>query len=331
MSNWKIYTGQGRNAGDDPITRLPSAPPWRDFADPERDKRRGQVFRPSDHAIEMVNAALYLRRPLLVTGKPGIGKSTLARAVAEELNLTLYEWPINTRTVLQDGLYRYDALARLRDAQGRAVMTNTAQEVGQYITLGPLGMALLPVERPSVLLIDEIDKGDIDLPNDLLHVFEEGEFFITEITRLLQRNSTVEPSHMVAVCRPDGSQVNIPDGRVRCRTFPLVIMTSNGERDFPPAFLRRCLRLDIEPPREVDELEAIVRAHLGEKVFAQAEAMIKQYVAEFLRERDRPDVRGHIATDQLLNLIYMATQEQRPDAATEQVLRKELLRRLGSE
>ncbi len=331
MSDWKIYTGQGRKEDADPITRLPDPPPWRDFTDPAHDQRRGQVFRPSDRAIEMVNAALYLRRPLLVTGKPGTGKSTLARAVAEELNLTLYEWPINTRTVLQDGLYRYDALARLRDAQAHNANTNTAQEVGHYITLGPLGLALLPVDRPAVLLIDEIDKGDIDLPNDLLHVFEEGEFFIAEITRLLQKDATAEPAQMVSVCRPDGSQVTIPGGRVRCRTFPLVIMTSNGERDFPPAFLRRCLRLDIDPPREVAELEAIVRAHLGDEVFAQAEAAIKQYVADFLRERDRPDARGHIATDQLLNLIYIATQENQPDASTEQQLRKELLRRLGSE
>lgn len=331
MSDWKIYTGSGRTKGDDPICRLPSPPPWRDFADPERDQRRGQVFRPSSKAVEMVNVALYLRRPLLVTGKPGTGKSTLARSVAEELGLTLYEWPINTRTVLQDGLYRYDALARLRDAQAHASMTHTIQEVGHYITLGPLGMALLPSDRPSVLLIDEIDKGDIDLPNDLLHVFEEGEFFISEITRLLPREHTAASTQLVSVCRPDGSEVTISAGRVRCRTFPLVIMTSNGERDFPPAFLRRCLRLDIEPPREATELEAIVRAHLGPEVFAHAEATIKQSITDFLRERDRADVRGHIATDQLLNLIYMATQEHRPDAKAEQQLRKELLRRLGSE
>lgn len=331
MSDWKIYTGSGRKEDDDPISRLPSPPPWRDFADSERDQRRGRVFRPSDKAIEMVNAALYLRRPLLVTGKPGTGKSTLARAVAEELGLTLYEWPINTRTVLQDGLYRYDALARLRDAQGRDGNSNTVQEIGQYITLGPLGMALLPVDRPSVLLIDEIDKGDIDLPNDLLHVFEEGEFLISEITRLLQQGSATTFMEMVSVRRPDGSDITIPSGRVRCRAFPLVIMTNNGERDFSPAFLRRCLRLDIEPPRETAELEAIVRAHLGDEVFAQAETTIKGYVAEFFRERDRPDARGHIATDQLLNLIYIATQDHRPDDATEQQLRRELLRRLGSE
>ncbi len=329
MSDWKIYTGQGRTE-EDPITRLPPPPPWRDFADPARDRRRGKVFRPNDRAIEMINAALYLRRPLLVTGKPGTGKSTLARAVAEELDLTLYEWPINTRTVLQDGLYRYDALARLRDVRHQSTQIDTPQEIGEYITLGPLGMALLPNERPAVLLIDEIDKGDIDLPNDLLHVFEEGEFFISEITRLLHHDTSTDSIEMVAVCRPDGSRAMIPGGRVRCKTFPIVIMTSNGERDFPPAFLRRCLRLDIELPRAVPELETIVRAHLGDEMFAQAEETIKQYIGEFLHRRDGLDSTGHVATDQLLNLIYIATQSVTPDSSTEQHLRKELLRELGS-
>lgn len=125
----------------------------------------------------MVNAALYLRRPLLVTGNPGTGKTSLAYSVAYELDLgeVLY-WPITTRTTLKDGLYNYDAVGRLQDAKLNP--DDSLNRIGKYITLGPLGTALLPSERPRVLLIDEIDKSDVDLPNDLLHVFENGEYTI---------------------------------------------------------------------------------------------------------------------------------------------------------
>jgi MoxR-like ATPase len=330
MNDWKIFTGQGPREDDpNPISRLPAPPPWRDFTDPNRNARRGQVFKPNKETIELVNAAMYLRRPLLVTGKPGTGKSSLARAVAEELHLKLYEWPINTRTILQDGLYRYDALARLRDAQFKPDMKNELHDIGQYITLGPLGLALLPSDRPSILLIDEIDKGDIDLPNDLLHVFEEGEFYIPEITRILSNENKITPQ-LATVHHPDGSTIIIPDGKIRCTQFPIVIMTSNGERDFSPAFLRRCLRLDINPPREVHELEEIVRAHLGDEAFQRADTLITTYIKDFLRQRENLKGEDHIATDQLLNVVFLMVQEYQPDDVSRDQLHKKLLRALGS-
>ena len=126
----------------------------------------------------MVNTALFLRRPLLITGKPGSGKSTLAHSVAYELNLgPVLRWPITTRSTLQDGLYRYDAIARLHEASLRG----GTPKIGPFVQLGPLGTAMVPTRWPRVLLIDEIDKSDIDLPNDLLNIFEEGEFEIPEL------------------------------------------------------------------------------------------------------------------------------------------------------
>jgi len=187
-SDWILWTGQG--IPNDNIKRLPDPPPWRTFE--QRDHYwKSASYRPGTDEIAAVNAALYLRRPLLVTGQPGSGKSTLAYAVASELKLgELLHWPVNSRTKLTDGLYHYDAIARLRDAnlaQARGKANTYAEDIGYYLTLGPLGTALLPVPKeanPRVLLIDEIDKSDMDFPNDLLHVFEEGEFNIPELQRL---------------------------------------------------------------------------------------------------------------------------------------------------
>jgi hypothetical protein len=145
-------------------------------------------------ATSTPNAALYLRRPLLLTGSPGAGKSTLAHAVAYELGLgRVLHWPIVSRSTLQDGLYRYDAIARLQDNQ-IAAHSGTAPPggIGSYIRLGPLGTALLPTAKPRVLLIDELDKSDIDLPNDLLNVMEEGEYGIPELERLAEREPQVD-------------------------------------------------------------------------------------------------------------------------------------------
>ena len=181
-----------------------ASPPSRAELSPDPDLPRrlgslGHSYRPDEDVREAVNAALYLRRPLLVTGKPGTGKSTLAYSVAYELRLgpVLY-WPISSRSTLLEGLYTYDAIGRLQEAGLRQAMAAAGEvpylppDVGRYVRLGPLGTALLPWRRPRVLLIDELDKSDIDLPNDLLNVFEEGRYEIPELARIVEDQPVVE-------------------------------------------------------------------------------------------------------------------------------------------
>lgn len=312
---WLIYRGVGEP--HDGIEALPEPPPWRDFdggpavepggpaaaADGNVARRLGahrqaaELHRPEPEELEAVNAALYLRRPLLVTGYPGTGKSTLAHAVAHELKLgRVLRWPVVSRTVLQEGLYRYDALARLQDVQiaagagGRGSPDTPPPGIGRYIRLGPLGTALLPTERPRVLLVDELDKSDIDLPNDLLNVLEEGEFTLPE----LERVADSEPE--VRVLTDDGAKVTVRDGRVRCRAFPFIILTSNGERDFPAALLRRCIQLKLGQPGE-KRLATMVRAHLGEEAAQLGADLIREFLT-----RSRSEL---VAADQLLNAIYL--------------------------
>ncbi|MEO0933617.1 MAG: MoxR family ATPase, partial [Cyanobacteria bacterium J06641_2] len=200
------------------------------------------------------------------------------------------------------------------DVQGK---DNTG-DIGKYIQLGPLGTALLPSPHPRVLLIDEIDKSDIDLPNDLLNIFEEGEFEIPELARLPKEYESVK------VRTYDGSVATIKKGRVRCTQFPFVLLTSNGEREFPPAFLRRCLRLTMENP-DATALKKIVQAHLGNDVTTEAEAVI----TEFIQRRDRSDA-GDLATDQLLNAIYLVTRERSPVGDDKQRLLEALMTYLTS-
>ncbi|MGE7387059.1 AAA family ATPase [Streptomyces sp. NPDC004126] len=308
---WLIYRGVGEP--HDGIEALPEPPPWRDFdggpavepggpaAAPDGNVARrlgahrqaAELHRPEPEELEAVNAALYLRRPLLVTGYPGTGKSTLAHAVAHELKLgRVLRWPVVSRTVLQEGLYRYDALARLQDVQIAAGTGSpgTPPGIGRYIRLGPLGTALLPTERPRVLLVDELDKSDIDLPNDLLNVLEEGEFTLPE----LERVADSEPE--VQVLTDDGAKVTVRDGRVRCRAFPFIILTSNGERDFPAALLRRCIQLKLGQPGE-KRLATMVRAHLGEEAAQLGADLIREFLT-----RSRTEL---VAADQLLNAIYL--------------------------
>ncbi|MCP4697236.1 MAG: MoxR family ATPase [Gammaproteobacteria bacterium] len=307
------------------------APAWREFRNKKSREERGKKYKAGEREIEMVNAAFYLRRPLLITGRPGTGKSSLAHAVAYELDLgEVQVWPITSKSVLQDGLYSYDALARLQEAALQKYRQESGElengkktsaepyeaglsETGRYIRLGPLGTAfhLSSELKPCVLLIDEIDKGDIDLPNDLLHLFEEGEFEIRELARLPEQET--EKNAEVKVFA-SGTREMLPlrsDGLVRCQAFPLVILTSNGEREFPPAFLRRCLRLHIEQPTE-EKLRDIVYEHLSLKIPVKTEEEPREQteaarlLEEFLDLRDKKH--KEIATDQLLNAMYLILQ-----------------------
>jgi MoxR-like ATPase len=191
--------------------------------------------------------------------------------------------------------------------------------VGRYVRLGPLGTALLPGERPRVLLIDELDKSDIDLPNDLLHVFEEGSYEIPELVRVADLAPEVEV--LTDGGEGDGARVVVRDGRVRCSAFPFVVLTSNGERELPPAFLRRCLRLDILVP-DLQRLRRIVLAHLG----AADPAAVEQLLSEFVGRRESGQL---LATDQLLNAIFLVAQGRIPEGVERGQLLNAILRELG--
>jgi len=331
-SAWWIYRGTGRPLPDIDLGEvLPGPPPWRDFdggpvlpSPPvdERDLQRrlgpvetGRPMHPDRDEVDAVNAALYLRRPLLVTGAPGVGKSALAYRISRELRLgRVLRWPINSRSTLKDGLFAYDAIGRAQDAAAARRLKGASDghepgepelsdaRIGSYLQLGPLGTALLPYEQPRVLLIDELDKSDIDLPNDLLDIFEEGEYRIPELVRISAR----EPEVSVYTDDPD-SQVTIVKGRVRCRAFPMIIITSNGEREFPAAFLRRCLRLSVGEPDET-RLADMVAAHFAERSDERTRQLIKHFM-EYRRAK------SGLAADQLLNAVHLAASREKIDDA----------------
>jgi MoxR-like ATPase len=233
---------------------------------------------PSPELREAVNLAIYLERPLLLKGEPGCGKTRLAGAVAYELGLPYEAWNIKSTSKARDGLYTYDAVGRLRDAQLASVgQMNKEEEIRRisnpmtYMRLGPLGRAFLS-DRRTVVLIDEIDKADIDFPNDLLLELDERRFVIEETGE-----------EFVA------------------KTPPIVIITSNDEKDLPDAFLRRCLFHYVEFP-ERDRLIEIVNAIFP----SSSKKLVDKAVARFLELRqemhkDKGEAGKKVSTSELID------------------------------
>jgi MoxR-like ATPase len=212
-----------------------------------------------------VNCALALQRPLLVRGEPGTGKTQLAEALAKALGLTLIHWPVKSTTKAQDGLYVYDTVQRLYDSR---FGDGDVRDIRRYIKLGPLGEAFAAKER-RVLLIDEVDKADLEFPNDLLHELDRMRFRVSET-----------------------------GDEVIARERPVVVITSNAEKELPDAFLRRCVFHYIEFP-ERDLMARIVRVHhpdLGNKLLDEA-------LRAFYALRDVQGLRKRPSTSELIDWI----------------------------
>jgi MoxR-like ATPase len=303
--------------GDGSVRNVPFAPPppWRRFP----RSPLGLKFQPPKGLTDAVNASLCLRRPLLITGAPGSGKSTVIESVAEELALGhVLRWHITSRSVLSDALYRYDVLGRIHEQQLKTAGAGggTADDIAPYLQLGPLGTALVPASRPRALLIDEIDKSDLDLPSDLLDVLERGEYEIPELTRYNF------PDVPVRIWDSEAETYIVQRGTVRCTEFPFIVMTSNEERDFPAAFLRRCIRFAMPAPDE-ETIRKIVRAHLNLEI--PTAGQMADLVTDFLRRLEGGEL---LAIDQLLAAIFVLSGDDAPEAEHREELIKILLREL---
>ena len=219
----------------------------------------------SDALREIVNAAIVLKRPLLLKGEPGTGKTELAQVIAEDLNLRLIRWNIKSTSKASDGLYVYDTVQRLNDSRFH---DKDVSDIRQYIKFGKLGEALRSEEQ-TVLLIDEIDKADLEFPNDLLFELDQMSFDVVET-----------------------------GDHFKARHRPIVVITSNSEKELPDAFLRRCLFHYIEFP-DSSMMEKIARVHFPDL----QQNLLSQIVARFYFIRQRHELRKRPSTSELLDWI----------------------------
>lgn len=311
---WILYRGAGEPG--DGTRHLPQPPPWRTSSSTDR----ARTYRADEDERFHINVALWLRRPLLVTGRPGSGKTSLADSIAYELNLgPVLRWSVTSRSSLPDGLYAYDAIGRLQDASLPAGGQDGRDDIGRYFRLGPLGTALLPHDRPRVLLVDNLDRSDVALPDELLDVLGDGAFGVPELERLPGELSEVDV--YTADADTSESRVRLHRGKVVCSAYPLVIITSNGDREFGPDFRQRCVELTLRPPSR-ERLAAIVTAHLGPGFLDQHAPFAHELV----------DQAAHRGTpiERLLDTLYAATSGDQAPEEVQKRLSDVLLRPPGA-
>ena len=232
----------------------------------------------STHDLALaVNAAITLQRPLLIKGEPGTGKTMLAEEVASALGMPLFQWHVKSTTKAQQGLYEYDAVSRLRDSQlGDAKVA----EIGNYIVKGVLWEAF-ECDTPSVVLIDEIDKADIEFPNDLLRELDRMEFFVYETRQT-----------------------------IRARHRPILFITSNNEKELPDAFLRRCFFHYIKFP-DKETMTKIVEVHFPNL----KQALLREALEVFFELREIPGLKKKPSTSELLDWLKLLLAEDIPHEA----------------
>lgn len=218
-----------------------------------------------------VNAAITLERPLLVKGEPGTGKTELARQIAEALDLPLLEWSVKSTTRAQQGLYEYDAVSRLRDSQ---LGDERVKDVKNYIKKGKLWDAF-HADGKVVLLIDEIDKADIEFPNDLLQELDQMSFFVYETGEV-----------------------------IKARQRPIVIITSNNEKELPDAFLRRCFFHYIQFP-DAETMQQIVDVHFPDI----KKSLVREALTQFYELRDTTGLKKKPSTSEVLDWLKLLMSE----------------------